>query len=47
VLNEEAARPILQRALELGINFIDTCDDYSTGRSEEVIGRLLRSFARL
>jgi aryl-alcohol dehydrogenase-like predicted oxidoreductase len=46
VLNEEAAGPILKRALELGINFIDTCDYYSLGRSEEVIGRLLRSLAR-
>jgi 1-deoxyxylulose-5-phosphate synthase len=46
VLNEEAAGPILKRALELGINFIDTCDYYSLGRSEEVVGRLLRSFAR-
>jgi len=46
VLDEEAASPILKRALELGINFIDTCDYYSSGRSEEVIGRLLRSFTR-
>src|SRR6516225_5997858 len=46
VLDEEAASPILKRALELGINFIDTCDYYSSGRSEEVVGRLLRSFTR-
>src|SRR5215471_14365732 len=46
VLNEDAAGLILKRALELGINFIDTCDYDSLGRSEEVIGRLLRSFAR-
>ena len=46
VLDEEAASPILKRALELGINFIDTCDYYSSGRSEEVVGRLLRAFAR-
>lgn len=46
VLDEDASRPILKRALDLGINFIDTCDYYSSGRSEEVIGRLLRSFAK-
>ena len=46
VLNEAAAGPILKRVLELGINFIDTCDYYSLGRSEEVLGRLLRSLAR-
>jgi aryl-alcohol dehydrogenase-like predicted oxidoreductase len=42
VLNEEEARPNLKRALDLGINFIDTCDYYSSGRSEEVLGRFLR-----
>ena len=25
-----------------GINFIDTCDFYSHGRSEEVVGRLIK-----
>ena len=46
VLDEEASRPILKRALDLGINFIDTCDYYSTGRSEEVLGRFIGSFVR-
>jgi 1-deoxyxylulose-5-phosphate synthase len=46
VLDEEESRPILKRALDLGINFIDTCDYYSTGRSEEVLGRFVRSFVR-
>ncbi len=45
VLDEAAARPIVQRAVELGINFFDTADMYSGGRSEEVTGRLLREFA--
>ena len=35
VLNEEAARPILKRALELGINCMDTCGYYWTGRGED------------
>lgn len=46
VLPEEAARPFIQRALELGINFFDTADVYSQGASEEVLGRALRDFAR-
>ena len=46
ILGEEEARPFLQRALELGINFFDTADMYSNGASEEVVGRALRDFAR-
>ncbi len=46
VLDEAAARPFVQRALELGINFFDTADMYSLGVSEEVTGKLLREFAR-
>lgn len=45
VLNEEASRPFIQRALEMGINFFDTADMYSLGMSEEVVGRALRDFA--
>ena len=41
ILDEAAARPHLRRALDLGINFFDTADMYSKGRSEEVTGRLL------
>jgi len=46
VLDEEASRPFLRRALELGINFFDTADMYSDGASEEVVGRALQDFAR-
>lgn len=42
VLDDAAARPFFQRALELGINFFDTADMYSLGASEEVTGRALR-----
>ncbi|WP_317172226.1 aldo/keto reductase [Hymenobacter sp. BRD67] len=45
-LNEEASRPFIQKALELGINFFDTADVYSNGASEEVVGRALRDFAK-
>lgn len=46
VLPEEESRPIIRRALELGISFFDTADMYSRGVSEEVLGRALRDFAR-
>ena len=46
VLDEEAARPFVKRALEHGINFFDTADMYSNGASEEVLGRALKDFAR-
>ena len=45
VLTEEASRPFIRRALELGITFFDTADMYSQGVSEEVVGRALRDFA--
>jgi len=45
VLNEENSRPIIQ-ALELGINFFDTANVYSIGRSEEILGRALKDFAK-
>jgi aryl-alcohol dehydrogenase-like predicted oxidoreductase len=41
VLEEEEGRPLIKRALELGITFFDTADMYSLGRSEEILGRAL------
>ena len=46
VLDEEASRPFIQRALEVGINFFDTADMYSNGESEKVVGRALKDLAR-
>jgi len=45
-LDEEQSRPFIKQALELGINFFDTADVYSNGKSEEVVGRALRDFAK-
>ena len=45
VLNEEDSRPIIKKALDLGINFFDTANIYSIGASEEILGRALRDFA--
>ena len=46
VLPEDAARPFVKRALELGITFFDTADVYSLGVSEVITGRALRDLAR-
>ena len=45
-LSEEASRPFIKKALELGINFFDTANVYSAGSSEEILGRALKEFAR-
>jgi aryl-alcohol dehydrogenase-like predicted oxidoreductase len=45
VVEEDAARPIITRAYEQGITFFDTCDFYSAGRSEEVLGKVLKEIA--
>jgi aryl-alcohol dehydrogenase-like predicted oxidoreductase len=39
--NETEARRITDRAFEQGINFIDTANVYNSGKSEEVVGRLI------
>ena len=44
-IDEAASRPIIERALELGINFFDTANAYSLGSSEEIVGRALRDMA--
>jgi aryl-alcohol dehydrogenase (NADP+) len=44
VLEEDDARPFVQRAVEAGINFFDTADVYSLGESERITGKLLREF---
>lgn len=46
ILDEAAARPIVKRAIEGGVNFFDTADIYSKGMSEQVTGRLLRDLAK-
>ncbi len=40
-LDEDRARPIVQAAVEGGINFFDTADTYSKGTSEQITGKLL------
>ncbi len=43
VLGEQSAQPFLKGALDAGINFFDTADFYSTGVSEEILGRFVKA----
>ena len=44
--DERQSNLVLDRALEIGVNFIDTANQYSKGESEEIIGRALKSRRR-
>ena len=41
-LGYEDSKKVINRAIDLGINFLDTADVYSNGRSERIIGRALK-----
>jgi aryl-alcohol dehydrogenase-like predicted oxidoreductase len=45
-LDEEKSRPLIRKALDLGINFFDTANVYSDGTSEEIVGRALKDFVK-
>src|SRR5689334_7452684 len=43
VLEGADANAVLTRAFEKGITFFDTCDFYSAGRSEEILGAWMKT----
>jgi len=40
-VDEPTAIKVIKRAVELGVNFIDTADVYAEGRSEEIVGKAI------
>ncbi|PSP94608.1 aldo/keto reductase [Halobacteriales archaeon QS_4_62_28] len=46
MLDREASRDLIERAVELGVNFFDTANVYSTGESEAILGEVLAEYDR-
>ena len=44
--NEKTAEAVLNKAIETGINFIDTADVYNNGQSEISIGKFLKKISK-
>ncbi|SFG55127.1 Predicted oxidoreductase [Halopelagius inordinatus] len=45
-LDRAESRELIERAIELGINFFDTANVYSYGESEEILGEVLSEYDR-
>ena len=46
MLDEKEGRDVIERAIELGVNFFDTANAYSDGESEEILGGVLADYDR-
>ncbi|GAB3420086.1 aldo/keto reductase [Haloparvum alkalitolerans] len=46
MLDPEEGRELVERAIDLGINFFDTANVYSNGESEEILGDVLAEYDR-
>ncbi len=44
-VDQPTTQQVLARALELGVNFIDTANSYAHGTSEEFMGQSLKNLA--
>ena len=45
-LNDSEGKQLVQKALDLGVTFIDTADIYGKGRSEELISEVITNYPR-
>ncbi|MFB6171593.1 MAG: aldo/keto reductase [Haloarculaceae archaeon] len=46
MLDREESQDLIERAIDLGVNFFDTANVYSTGESEEILGEALAGYDR-
>lgn len=46
VMGEDESIKLVKKALDVGINFFDTADSYSAGKSEEFLGKALSAHAK-
>ncbi|WP_324756006.1 aldo/keto reductase [Haloarcula montana] len=46
MLDEAESRDLIERAIDLGVNFFDTANVYSAGESEEILGDVLAEYDR-
>ena len=46
MLDEEGSREVIERAIDLGVNFFDTANVYSQGESERILGNVLAEYDR-
>src|SRR6056297_1226621 len=46
MLDADEGRELVERAIELGVNFFDTANTYSAGESEEILGDVLSEYDR-
>lgn len=44
--SKQGLEPVIERALDLGLNFFDTCDTYAETRSEQTLGRVFKNHPR-
>ncbi|MFB6152275.1 MAG: aldo/keto reductase [Haloarculaceae archaeon] len=46
MLDESESRELIERAIDLGVNFFDTANTYSAGESEAILGDVLADYDR-
>jgi 1-deoxyxylulose-5-phosphate synthase len=46
MVEEEESKKVISKAWDLGINFFDTANVYSSGRSEEILGAAVKGYGR-
>lgn len=44
--SKQGLEPVIERALDLGINLFDTCDTYAETKSEQTLGRVFKNYPR-